>query len=362
MRLLHIVPRLPPEIDGIGDFALMLGEQLAARTGVESRFLSADSAQARPDAGAVLSEQLALSLSCEARAMDCEALMLHYAGYGYDRRGVPTWLAEGIETLAREVPVFIFFHELWTETKPWRTAFYFAPAQKRLTARLQRAAAGTMTSTPGMRRRLSDMGQTPELAAIPSFVSPPPRAIAASWGFRIAVFGRPHTRERSIRAHDALLSALAGSDRIESLRLIGEAASAKSADGKLALALVGPNRVQLASDLSANEIGRELSESSFCLSFYPLDYLTKSSTIMAALACGCPVVLPPQQGSEEFQPRPPVILLDGTEEAIQRELAFEKLERVSREGQAWYRLNADWPRLIDRLAPMIESARAGVAA
>jgi glycosyltransferase involved in cell wall biosynthesis len=353
MTILHIVPRLPPAIDGVGDFATSLGETLGGRFGVENHFLSADPAQPAPASGSVLRERSAGELVRGVEDRRFDFLLLHYSGYGYHKRGVPTWLVEGLEA-AHSIPTAVFFHELWVTSQPWKSPFYFAAVQKSLVRRLQKLASVNFTSTPGMKRRLESAGKRAVVVPIPSSISP--GCAERPWNrsrLTAMVFGQEHTRERSVRAHSQLLRTLVGSGRLERVKLVGKEAGRGSLDYSAAAALVGSERVQTAANLSAEGIARELKGADFCLSFYPLDFLTKSSTVMAALACGCPVILPVQRGREEFSPKPPVVLCDGSEAAIARDLHRENLRRIGSAGLDWYERFASWDRLMEKMAPAL---------
>lgn len=346
MNLLHIVPRLPPEIDGIGDFATTLGEHLERALGAQSHYLSCEND---------LPERRGPALAEQVRRSEAGTVLLHYAGYGYDRRGVPEWLADGLETaVGGGARLLVFFHEIWTETAPWRSAFYFAGAQRRLVRRLQQAAAGVLTSTPRMQRRLGRA----ELAIVPSAIPPIERAAPFGHPPRIMVFGLEHTRERTIRAHGRLLRALGANGE---LWCVGKGASPAARDARLAAKAMGPGQVKCVADAGPDEVARRFAAASFSLSFYPLDFLTKSSSTMAALACGCPLALPMQTAREEYAPRPPVLLLDGAAETMRRELAPASLARASEASRAWYREHADWPVLVRKLARMLPVAAEAAA-
>ena len=174
--ILQIVPRRAVIPDGIGDFASRLADRLADGHGIASVFLQAASgseAEPRVDrwptealerrTGDALAEALA-RLSASA---NLKALLLHVSGYGYQRRGVPEWLAEGLEDFARSpnrVPVIGFFHELWVDrsARPWTSSFWLRSRQRRVTQRLWALCNRAITSNTAYRDMLGTLAAAPQ--------------------------------------------------------------------------------------------------------------------------------------------------------------------------------------------------------
>lgn len=62
-----------------------------------------------------------------------DMLLLHYSNYGYQKRGVPTWVPERIRTLREQFKVVgVVFHELYAFGPPWRSAFWLSLMQQRI--------------------------------------------------------------------------------------------------------------------------------------------------------------------------------------------------------------------------------------
>src|SRR5262245_5458407 len=104
--VVHIVPHLPPPPEGVGSFALGLAEALRDRFGIESRFLiTSPSSVPGPYFGMVPTlaaesadpETFFEALAEVTGAGDGKApVLLHYANYGYESRGCPSWLVRGL--------------------------------------------------------------------------------------------------------------------------------------------------------------------------------------------------------------------------------------------------------------------------
>ena len=132
------------------------------------------------------------------------AVLLHYANYGYQPRGCPAWLVDG---LARWRPrhrgrLVTMFHEIAATGPPWRSSFWLSPRQRRLAAALARLSEGLTTSLEIHRRMLLSWVPDREVAVLPVFSTvgepsaPPPLAARAR---RLVVFGGPGTRARAYR-------------------------------------------------------------------------------------------------------------------------------------------------------------------
>lgn len=149
LKILQIVPTLPPKISGVGDYAYLLARQLRADHGINSRFLVCDpqwkgewvldgfeihklEARQRDD--------LVASLSMEGMP---RMALLHYVGYGYEKRGCPFWLAQGLEawkSRAANRRLVVMFHELYAFGPPWRSSFWASPSQRCIATHLANLA------------------------------------------------------------------------------------------------------------------------------------------------------------------------------------------------------------------------------
>ncbi len=358
MRVLQIVPRLWPEIDGVGDFALQLGEEFAARFQIESRFLVAQGIDSGRTNVRILSQQTADSLHAEISELQSDLILLHYSGYGFHKRGVPEWLVNGLENPGvRSMRLVVFFHEIWASGPPWKSEFYLQAGQKRIVRRLMQIADSSLTSTPLMQQLLLKCDKTrtpsaPVLVPIPSAVSPIERLQprCRDRKLRFAVFGQKHNRSRSLRAHSKLLGALSRDGQLEELLLLGKDACVNEvehlgADVSRAVRTI-PNEAPV-------QIAMYLSRADALLSFYPPHLLTKSSTAMSAFARGCPVVLPTAGGEDLFDPAPPFLVCNGRPREIDALVAALKKGGIAEASLNWYQRNASWDCAITKLAPIL---------
>lgn len=183
MRIVQVVPHLPPPFEGVGTYAAVLAEALA-KLGIETRFLV-------PDRTA---EGLRREIG------DAETVLLHYAGYGYHRRGCPAWLVEGLARWRspsgnRLVTVF---HEVWATGPPWRSSFWLLPLQRRIAAALARRSGALATTLPVYADLLRPWAK--EVAVLPVFSTVGEPAAVPGFGERarrVVVFGGAGVRGRT---------------------------------------------------------------------------------------------------------------------------------------------------------------------
>src|ERR1051325_8470305 len=112
-NFIQIVPRRTVRADGIGDYGTHLAQALWERRGYRSVFLSgtpeqmeaprADGWRTNP-VGDRSSRRLAQQLTSLCRDSGAAAIIVHVAGYGYQKRGAPLWLAEGMRIWRRTHP------------------------------------------------------------------------------------------------------------------------------------------------------------------------------------------------------------------------------------------------------------------
>ncbi len=81
MRIVQIAPEADPVLGGISASARAVAEELRRRHGIESAFLSAADLRAEVARGS---------------AAPAPCMVLHYANYGYARRGCPWWLVRAL--------------------------------------------------------------------------------------------------------------------------------------------------------------------------------------------------------------------------------------------------------------------------
>jgi hypothetical protein len=260
----------------VGACAEALAGPLAA-LGVESRFLVGDPGWRadRPDAVAVAERSAEAVLA----GLDgAAAVLLHYAGYGYQERGCPTWLVEGLARWKARTGgrLVTLFHEVWAWGPPWRSSFWLFPRQRRLAATVARLSGGIATTLEIYRDLLRPWTRGREVAVMP-VVSPvgEPEAVPAfgERRRRIVVFGGAGVRGRTWGRFLPELARAARTLEAEEILDVGPPLDLPAAVGGVPVRALGV--------LPAAEVGEVLMGSAAGFLAYSPDFLPKS-TIFAA--------------------------------------------------------------------------------
>ena len=224
--VLHIVPRLPPAIDGLGDYAVQLSDCLATQ-GLTSRFLVTDPTW-KPDGtlpASVLREPSAAALIAALAGQ--QHVLLHFVNYAYEpRKGCPHWLIDGLQQWrgqAKDRRFVVMFHELFAMGWPWRKAFWYSAAQRSISAALARLADACWTSNQVYAKWLTNiLGRAIPMMPVLSNMGEPETLIP--WSQRLpamVVFGRAVNRQRAYDQLGDHLIALARSCGIRELHDVG---------------------------------------------------------------------------------------------------------------------------------------------
>lgn len=139
MQLLQVIPRLPPPICGVADYAISLARPLRDLHRCESRFISASPLRVQ-NAGHVgfpvefLPRHTPSALrEAVLRHPSTSGVLLQYSGYGFAPRGAPVWLVRALSQLkksGRLPPLHVMFHELWFRGKITNSSFWNWPLQR----------------------------------------------------------------------------------------------------------------------------------------------------------------------------------------------------------------------------------------
>lgn len=233
MEIVQIVPRLAPAVDGVGDHAANLARQLFRDFGIETHFVVGDPAWK----GASKLETFAVTQVSE-RSTDAlskcldeksNVILLHYVGYGYEKRGCPHWLVEALERWQHEDKcrrLVTMFHEVYASGPLWSSSFWLSTTQKKLAARLARISSHIVTNREGyaeILRHFLKRDQQISVSPVFSNVGEPGSAPLrlSLRRRRLAVFGNCGNRERVFRKSVRSLSEICRAFEIEEIVDIG---------------------------------------------------------------------------------------------------------------------------------------------
>jgi len=239
MRICHIVPSVPPEYNGLGDYAFQLCRHWPEpRPGWEilARRLPEGAKEHWPEASMRTFESSGRGLADALGQSSARTVVLHYVGYAYAKRGAPLWLPGTLAAWKANTGgrLIVIFHELYAVGPPWSSPFWLLPLQMRVAKRLAAIGDAWTTSCPDylrvLRERLrvdmSKGGMIPIGTNIEPVRGPKP---ARPWPsmLKIVVFGLPLTRLRTLRCHRNLLGRVRQRGLIEKLVLIGRSEAAR---------------------------------------------------------------------------------------------------------------------------------------
>jgi hypothetical protein len=214
--ILQIVSGFKPDVDGMGDFARLLGNTLWQQSKLRSHFLIYRRPRTPFDANEILPNSISYSAEaspsaclkeiaslCSQRSFDCA--LLHYGPYAYSRKGETAAFVQAIEELAKDMRVLVFFHEIYASGMPWKRAFWTNRQQRKSVGNLLRFATAGFTSNAKYMQQLQELNTADRsVTKIPIFSN-----IGEPSGLRpldqrsrqLVIFGQLVTRVRLYRDH-----------------------------------------------------------------------------------------------------------------------------------------------------------------
>ncbi len=365
LRVCHVVPKLPPVREGIGLYAMQLAEEWRKGEGIESAFVVADP-QWRPDPAAGtpegtvrLEERTPGALRRAVAQTKADRVLLHYVGYGYDREGLPFWLVRAAEGLGEAgLPLAVAYHEMWATGPFWKKVFYTFPLQREIARRLLRHAAAAYTTVgyyDRLLRGLQRPGEEKVSGPISGFgLRPGERKAPDTGALRLLFYGLPSTRLLALRAQRRLLARWNGAGGVGTVVLAGRAAEDGAEVGELARCGIGPERIERRFDLSEEAIREVLAGADLYLTGYSSCLIGKSTTVLSALAAGCPVLA--ADGREAAPLRVGVHFFVPDEFRGSALPSRDRLAEVGEAGRQWWRTERAPERIAARIAGLVRGA------
>jgi hypothetical protein len=297
VKVLQIVPRLPPSISGVGDYALMIAKFMREQHNIMTVFAVADSGgvaiheidgfaihKLTPDTRSILSASSGIRHQ-----------LLHYVGYGYEKRGCPIWLLSGLRKLrssGNSSNLVTMFHELYASGKPWQSSFWTHPVQKSICRGVAQVSDVIVSNRLRSAEILKKMSGGREAVHLPVFSTvgePEALASATDRQRRLVLFGGTELRRKTLVDY---LGSLQAACKRWGITEVIEIGPGTTPDCKIGI----PWRklgVQ-----TATEVSDWLDRSLLGFLSYPSSYLEKS-TIFAAYAAHGVVPLLPDACMEE---------------------------------------------------------------
>jgi hypothetical protein len=226
-------------------------------------------------------------------------VILHFSGYGYQKRGVPLWLARGLRIWRRRagrVPLLTIFHELYASGRPWQSAFWISPLQKQIARSILRLSSAAITPTDRHRKHLSEWkdGRPIEITTMPVFSNVGESGCGSAPRTRSAaavVFGLAGVEDRLFGIYRTDLERLVAAMGIEKIFDVGPRFSPVPRT-------VAGVPVISKGVLPQGAVSELFQRARFGFIAYPLDFIGKSGVFAAYAAHGViPIVLSDKQGA-----------------------------------------------------------------
>lgn len=302
MKVVQLVPRLPPPVCGVGDYAMLLAKELEANHQFQSAFITNSSDGSKIGIKNVL-QHLKIALQEQVNHQSFGFLIVQYSGYGFAKRGAPIRLVQGLRSLKKEMPsvkVITMFHELFAHGSPVSSSFWFSPLQKWVAASLAKYSAGIVTnreaSAVWLKKQVGMLVPVHAHPVFSNFGEPSNVSAASKRSSQLVIFGR---REGLPLHLWSSLAACMTNLAVEKIVVVSQMMHV-------------PPFIRSAFAIEENgvlppeEISHRLSESRFGFLDYNPDFLGKSGVLAAFAAHGVIPVLAQGKG----------LLNDGLQERV----------------------------------------------
>jgi hypothetical protein len=279
-NVLQIVPKIPGDRDGVGDYARTLAKRFESDHGIKTMFAAGN--------------EMPVSKS--------ERVILHYVNYGYQRRGVPFRLLSILRKLRHDTRgrLVTIFHELYASGPPWRSAFWLRPLQIHVAREIARLSDAGIVSDESSLQELHRLCSNLSVFAQPifsAFGEPDlsPAQITERDPHRWVICGGTGLVERSLRSFHRAAQALPAEFSPRELFVLG------GKDNPVARELIvdlAPMRVEYRPQIGADEASQILSTCAFAWLDYfhrsdvRSDAILKSSSFAALCAHGVVALFP----------------------------------------------------------------------
>ncbi len=339
MRILQIVPRLPPAMCGVGDYSLVLARALRDNHGINTQFIVADPAweSGKVELGfpvEVLRERSARELirTIAADISNVSGIILQYSGYGFSKRGAPLWLRRAVKRLRQEFPgvlLMTMFHELYASGPITSSAFWIKPLQQMVLRSIARNSDAARTNRNAYAQWLAQVcGCDPQkIATFPVFSN-----LGECADFRPFV----ERQRRIVLFQPPAIESPHGKDYWECWRRLRDRWPdlATIAAGRCH-GLPDDGSIECRGHVTAEEAHQILRDSMLTIVDYYDGYLAKSGFFAAYAAHGIGCFLPRMNRSEADGIWPGVHYLAGLDAGSKTDMS--DVEDTARRLHDWYR-------------------------
>ncbi len=366
MKLCIITPKLPPAIDGIGDYCRELTRHMSP---CECEFLvlqgASETQKLWTDVPIHQFSANSDDVLKQLHKLDPSVVLLQYVGYGYSSTGAPQWLADGICKWKAHNPgkaLVIMFHEAWPRVRPWQKTYWVVAAQKDCIRQLINSASALVTSIRANADQLRAVSGDKHITIIPigSNFEGDGRGTFPEKNYRhLLVFGKAGSRLKSIQTHRRLLTLLDKGGMLDRIVLAGESTHAHDEAEHMLRSFVSKASITTAYNFPQQTIPQSVRECGLAIVFTETRYLLKSTAFHLGARLG-QVVITIEDGDVDLPLREGVHLLayrhhqEGRLVSILKDQAL--LHRISSNSHAvswehlsWGHIAKQWSDLLQRL-------------
>jgi hypothetical protein len=297
--VVSIVPRLPPAIDGVGDYALSLADSLYKTFGTVSHFIVCDpdwKGESHINRFPIYTLQdrtvVELNHALEKLKKGKLIVLLHLSGYGYAKWAICHWLLKGLQVWKNANPdtfLVTMFHELYNSMGwPWQHNFWVSHSQRRIAQQFAQLTDRCITNCQEYALSLSMLSQGKHqsipFCPVVSNVGEPKSVLPIIERIpQLVIFGRASNRALLYRKSRSDIEALCQQLDINQIIDIGEPTGLAFGTSKIPVIETGR--------LQPLEISQILKKSMLGWLQYDLFFLEKSSVFAAYVSHGLvPVV------------------------------------------------------------------------
>lgn len=261
MNIIQITPKLPPAIDGIGDYALELAEGLSKSYGISTHFLTLKQQTHHQQTSHFAASEIPAQ-TCQAflesLPKDIDKIILHYSDFPYDQKyASPSWLLKGLTSAKqqRKIKLILMFHE-FPFAPTLSKKLYLFPFQSRVAWQLAEIADVVFTNNSVFKNALEKRLRHP-VFSIPVFsnvgeplVVPPLEQRIR----RLLVFGTPARRARIYQKSFDFLVKVCQTLQIEEIYDLGDSLTLNVEIDRVRLVEMGRLSAAKISELMLNSL------------------------------------------------------------------------------------------------------------
>lgn len=350
LKVVSIVPRLPPAIDGVGDYAVNIARNLKKEFFIDTHFIVGNQ---DPRKSFLIETYKSDSVaSRNSSSLDKilgqfnpinSIIFLNYATRAYGYKGCPLWILNSLKRYkSREGKIAIMFHEIYAQEARFMSSdFLMSFAQKQVVRAFTNLADQCFTNCENYEYALQKLN--PKLAGhlitipVPSTVGEPSYLKPlAEREAKLVIFGQGGNKMQAYKSAPAI-QAICQSLEIKEILDIGPSHGVPKSIGKIPVTRLGEIAPQKISEILMNSIAGLLA--------YRHDRLGKSSIFASYCAHG---ILPVNLYSDKrdsyayehidtkMRLIPGKHYLTGFMENAERQKHISDLQEVAYNAHAWY--------------------------